>query len=600
MALGALLVTASCASLTPDNHSSSGQLAGHFDAGVGQLLRYCETMRSNGKLVTAAALCERAHQIEPTNPKPLMALAQVLLDMGETEAAAESYRTILRAAPTHVEARYALGKIYVAQKKYDLALTAFRVAVRHNPADARLYNALGVANELLGAHAYAQEAFRAGLVVAPEDVSLRNNLGLSLVLSGDYEQGLAMLNDVAGDAEANRTSYENLQYAQGLADAARSVMPAPASSPQEAPSVSSQMDDGPTAGQAAVNVASVPKDAEAPQMESPEPEAPITLAEAIPPAAETVEAAPVSEPTVLTQPLGTYDEVSRWVDTQFESTVQNEPTRFDADSQLAEADTFVDADPTAQTDTIADIDQMVDEGIFIDNDLATAAEADVPFGEDVVEDASPAPTPKAVTRAPTQTASVNAPAPQAITSTPAPAPSIEATPEPQASAPSFYNTPSPAPTFEQTSPRSVQTASVPTPDDVHTDVPTAILQDPITADVDTETPANRTHTPVEPSALPSGEYSVQFASYRSEDRARVGWEEIRADADGLLDDIDPVVHQAELGPERGTYYRLRSRPVSQADAVRLCDQIKSHGLDCLVIKVSSDVAGSGADKPARM
>ena len=592
MALGALLVTASCASLSSEDYRA-GQFPGHFDAGVGQILRYCETMRSNGQLVTAAALCERAHQMEPANPKPLMALAQVLLDMGETEAAAEAYRTILRAAPTHVDARYALGKTYVTQKKYNMALNAFRVAVRHKPNDPRLYNALGVANDLLGAHTYAQEAFRAGLAVAPEDLSLRNNLGLSLVRSGDYEQGLAMLTDVAGDAEANRTSYENLQYAQSLADAARSMMPTSTSSLLESPTASVQMDDGPTASQAADHIAYVPENTGTPQTVASD--TPVVVAEVQPavaePAAEPMETAQVSEPTVLTESLGTYDEVSRWVDTQFEPDIQDEAPRFDRASRQAE------------TYTLAEVDPTVEDGLYIDNDLATAAAADVPYGEDDVEAPAPAPAlpPEAVTPAPAQTASIDAPVPQAPANTSEPAPSVEAvTPEPQASAPSVYGTSSTVPTFERTPPTSVQTARAPMPDNVHTDVPTATLQDPIEADVNTETPAGRTHAPVELSTKPSGNYSVQFASYRSEDRARTGWEEIRADADGLLDGMVPVVHQADLGPDRGTYYRLRSRPVSQADAARLCDQLKTQGLDCLVIKVSSDVAGSGTGKPARM
>jgi Flp pilus assembly protein TadD len=188
----------------------------NLDGGVGQLLRYCSKFQNSGDLVTAAAMCERAHMLEPGNPAPLMQLADILLAMRQPERAISAYRAIVDGAPDNVEARYALGRLYINLEQYDLAAAEFEAALRHKDRDPRLHNALGVAHGLTGAHDSALQAFEAGLKVAPKHISLRSNLGLSLVLNGRYDEGIKVLEEVTADPRANETSHQNLQLAYGM------------------------------------------------------------------------------------------------------------------------------------------------------------------------------------------------------------------------------------------------------------------------------------------------------------------------------------------------------------------------------------------------
>lgn len=219
--LSAVLITAGCANVPHKGPKTGTGLPPHLDASGGQLLRYCQRIRETGDLATAAGICERAHRMDPSSPAPLMEVASILTEMGELDLAVSAYKTLLHHSPDHADGHYALGRTYVAQKQYDLALAEFRWVLQGRPDDAALYNAVGVASDLIGAHGAAQEAFKKGLNRAPRDARLRNNLGLSLVRSGRYDEGVAMLASLVEEPQATQSTMENLQLALGLAAEAR-------------------------------------------------------------------------------------------------------------------------------------------------------------------------------------------------------------------------------------------------------------------------------------------------------------------------------------------------------------------------------------------
>ena len=219
--LGAALLASSCTSQPSQGPSTVTGLPSHVDGGPGQVLRFCETLHDKGDLATAAAMCERAHRLDPSRPEPLLELASILGEMGESELSLQAYRTVLRTSPDNAPAHYGLGRNYLDRGHYDQARIEFEAAVKADPKNPRLHSALGVTNGLLGNHLEAQHAFRAGLRHAPDDRALRNNLALSLVQSGRYDEGLSLLSKLAGEPGADLASRENLQMAEGLAAAAR-------------------------------------------------------------------------------------------------------------------------------------------------------------------------------------------------------------------------------------------------------------------------------------------------------------------------------------------------------------------------------------------
>ncbi len=89
-------------------------------------------------------------------------------------------------------------------------------------------------------------------------------------------------------------------------------------------------------------------------------------------------------------------------------------------------------------------------------------------------------------------------------------------------------------------------------------------------------------------------YTVQLASYLSEGRAMRGWTELLAAAPDLLDSLEPVVHLADLGEDRGPVYRLRTVPTTKGGAKALCLELQTRGIDCLVIKEAPAATDGGS------
>lgn len=461
-ALGALLVTASCTGLSAQNPSTRAVLPDKLDGGVGQLMSYCGKFRSKGDLVTAAALCERAHRLDPDNPAPLMRLAEILAEMGQPRQAVAAYQRIIKSAPDHAEAQFALGKAYITLEQYDLALGHLQVALQNKSEDARIYNALGIANGLLGAHGSAQEAFQSGLQAEPGDVSLRSNLGLSLVLVGRYQEGITILEEVAADPAATETSLENLQLAQGLYSTA----------------------------QAEVALAALDKPGDAPEDVSDLDAEQITLDRGEPMDLSAQIEAPMAEDPLVVTPLA---------------------VRLDASRQTAEISLIDDSDPP-------------------DAELA----------------------------------------------------------------------------LDQATLPTTQTAKAWPPEAVEDFNPTALIGDYLSVDVRPDAPAAQISTPntqianLSPTApihdTPGADanYTVQLASYKSEENARKGWELLRGKATDLLQEFDPVIRRADLGPDKGVFYRLRTPRITKDAADQLCNALKERGIDCLKVKETSGTADTAA------
>ena len=85
------------------------------------LLRYCTKLHESGDLRLAGAICNRAHETDPTDPAPLLELASIMQDLRRPDSAIAAYRAVLLLDPQRVDALYGLGKIYIETRRYDLA-----------------------------------------------------------------------------------------------------------------------------------------------------------------------------------------------------------------------------------------------------------------------------------------------------------------------------------------------------------------------------------------------------------------------------------------------------------------------------------------------
>ena len=87
--------------------------------------------------------------------------------------------------------------------------------------------------------------------------------------------------------------------------------------------------------------------------------------------------------------------------------------------------------------------------------------------------------------------------------------------------------------------------------------------------------------------------AVQLGSYRSGARAERGWTILRKSAQDLLNGLRHRVVRADLGPEKGIYYLLRSETLAdKASGVQLCAALGQRGIDCLLVKDRNDSSPS--------
>ena len=278
------LVTAACASSGANTNgpASSNTAQAPQESQSAQMLRYCDSLRKSGDLNIAAGMCRRAYEADPTNRVALHRLGQILTELGQVEGAARVYHTAMTTDPQDNEARYNLAKIYMKIDRLDLAAAQLQTAIEQNPDDPRFYNVLGVIRDQEGKHQEAQAIYREGLAAAPQNVALKNNLALSMGLSGQKDESIAMLQDLAQEPAAAAVASDNLAFVSGLDDK---------------PAVETQSEivtaeaPKPTARPQAL-VAQAPAEAVAQPEPQPEPQsqAPITAATAPAPAETAIDA----------------------------------------------------------------------------------------------------------------------------------------------------------------------------------------------------------------------------------------------------------------------------------------------------------------------
>ncbi|MGK2739701.1 SPOR domain-containing protein [Tepidicaulis sp. LMO-SS28] len=88
--------------------------------------------------------------------------------------------------------------------------------------------------------------------------------------------------------------------------------------------------------------------------------------------------------------------------------------------------------------------------------------------------------------------------------------------------------------------------------------------------------------PSEPAASSSGNYVVQIAALRSEADAQKRFDALKGEHGDILGGKQADIQRADLG-DKGVFYRLRIGYLDGKDAAdKLCGQLKSRGVDCLV------------------
>ncbi|MFQ5786307.1 MAG: tetratricopeptide repeat protein [Alphaproteobacteria bacterium] len=83
------------------------------------------------------------------------------------------------------------------------------------------------------------------------------------------------------------------------------------------------------------------------------------------------------------------------------------------------------------------------------------------------------------------------------------------------------------------------------------------------------------------SATHVGQMGVHLSSFRTPQRARRNWNDLRAAHGDALDGLGPRIARIDLGSDKGVFFQLRVGPFADEDAARaLCNELKRRSLYC--------------------
>jgi Flp pilus assembly protein TadD len=180
------------------------------------VMRIAAASRASGDFSNAISLYRHAATIASSNPLPLVALGDTLLEMGKTDEAIVNYNAALKLNARDGEALRGLARAYLKTGRPDLAGNPLAVAYQDTPNDPKLLLLIGVADDFIGQHADAQGRYRQGLQYAPADRSLSLDLALSLALSEKFDAAIATLRPIAYGRGATAQERQTLALIYGL------------------------------------------------------------------------------------------------------------------------------------------------------------------------------------------------------------------------------------------------------------------------------------------------------------------------------------------------------------------------------------------------
>ncbi|MBL6933187.1 MAG: SPOR domain-containing protein [Rhodospirillales bacterium] len=80
-------------------------------------------------------------------------------------------------------------------------------------------------------------------------------------------------------------------------------------------------------------------------------------------------------------------------------------------------------------------------------------------------------------------------------------------------------------------------------------------------------------------------YQIQIAAVRTAERANSEWERLKKKHSDLLGGYSLNVVRADLGPDKGIFFRLRAGPIAGEDVAKaLCENLSNRKVGCLIVR----------------
>jgi Flp pilus assembly protein TadD len=152
---------------------------------------------------------------QPNNQQVQLKAAKSAMALKLYTRALAYYNAVLSKSPSNQEALKGGGRAQMMLGQYGQAIPYFRKALDSERNTANYAN-LGVAYDMSNNANEAQRIYREALLQMPEDLNVRNNMALSMLLSGNEEGAIDVLQSVVANPKATGTHYANLALAYGL------------------------------------------------------------------------------------------------------------------------------------------------------------------------------------------------------------------------------------------------------------------------------------------------------------------------------------------------------------------------------------------------
>lgn len=102
-------------------------------------------------------------------------------------------------------------------------------------------------------------------------------------------------------------------------------------------------------------------------------------------------------------------------------------------------------------------------------------------------------------------------------------------------------------------------------------------------------PQSKPETPkttAAPAEKPQSGYMLQLLSSKSKSGVEATHDELKKKHSDIFNTLPSTIVRADLGPDKGVYYRLRLGPIAEADKAKsLCSQLKQRKVGCFIVRV---------------
>lgn len=169
-----------------------------------------------GDPAEAARLYERAAEQDPDSVSALTGLGRAYITLGQFSRAENALNRARSLAPRNPTVHNQLGKLSLHRGDPAAAGGHFSESVRLDKRNLDGLTGKAVSLDYLSRHSEAQVVYRQALAIYPTNFVLLSNYALSMVLAGEHEAGLALMEELRKDPNMGASVMNNLAIAHAL------------------------------------------------------------------------------------------------------------------------------------------------------------------------------------------------------------------------------------------------------------------------------------------------------------------------------------------------------------------------------------------------